>query len=167
MYFLTHPFPDEIGDVQKALSVHESGSFILQVRNPTSNQNAPGVGLHPSKRAEYPEEVIEENFGGSADGAGTGRKFVAPNPVGMLDFQGTEVLIIPEKHDADEVLDDTEEAKGSSRNHLKKRMPMTISTDLESAAKREASRMSAEDVLKELRLDEETFPCDALEGDWV
>lgn len=51
--------------------------------------------------------MIEHNFGGDADrvGAGAaGRKFVAPNPVGLLDFVGTEMLLIGEGKDAEDVL---------------------------------------------------------------
>jgi len=148
VYFLTHPAPEDLGDVQKELSIYPSGSFILQIRNPTSNQNPPNVGLSPSKRADYPETVIEKKFGGDADHA-AGRKFIAPNPVGLLDFEGTEMLIIPEKHKAEEILEEDAEK------------------EMERETGKDAEEMSVEDVLKELRLEEKTFPCNALEGDWI
>lgn len=40
-------------------------------------------------------------------------------------------------------------------------------TEMEDDAEHDARDMSSEDVLGELRLDEETFPCDVLEGDWL
>ncbi|KAG9002298.1 hypothetical protein FRB93_011724 [Tulasnella sp. JGI-2019a] len=154
VYFLTHPAEADLGDVQRELSIYSSGSLIIQVRNPTSSQNPPGVGLSPNKRADYPEEVIEHKFGGDADhGASCGRKFIAPNPVGLLDFVGTEMLLIGEKRDAEEVLKDGGEG--------------IVEEAMEQDAEQDAEEMKPEDVLKELRLDEETFPCDVLEGDWL
>lgn len=60
--------------------------------------------------------MIEERFGGDADHA-AGRKFVAANPVGLMDFVGAELLLIGDKHGAVEVLEeggggDEEVAKG-------------------------------------------------------
>ncbi|KAG8942129.1 hypothetical protein FRC03_003623, partial [Tulasnella sp. 419] len=40
LYHLSHPDPLTLGDVQKELSIHSSGSFILQIKNPTASDNA-------------------------------------------------------------------------------------------------------------------------------
>lgn len=32
LYYLTHPAPDKIGEIQEELSIYVSGSFIIQVR---------------------------------------------------------------------------------------------------------------------------------------
>lgn len=68
--------------------------------------------MRPDKKAQYGEEVVEEKFGGDAE-AGTGRRFIAPNPASMLDFEGTEMLMIPEKHEVDEIMTDEKTEQGS------------------------------------------------------
>jgi len=148
VYFLTHPSPDELGGIQKELSIYSSGSFIVQIKNPHAS-NPPQAGLPADKKADYGEDLIDEKFGGDAD-HGTGKRFIAPNPAGMLDFENTDMLMIPEKHDAEEILVDEKAEK-----------------ELEQAASHDANKMSPQSVLKELSLDEATFPCDALEGDWL
>jgi len=148
VYFLTHPSPNEVGSIQKELSIHESDSFIVQIKNPHAS-NPPQAGLPADKKADYGEELIEEKFGGDAD-HGTGKRFIAPNPAGMLDFENTEMLLIPEKHDAEEILADEKAEK-----------------ELEKAASDDAEKLSSQSVLKELRLNEAAFPCDALEGEWL
>ncbi|KAG9045371.1 hypothetical protein FS837_006440 [Tulasnella sp. UAMH 9824] len=148
LYYLTHPSPDEIGEVQEELSIYASGSFLIQIKNPKAS-NPPQAGLRRDKKADYGEELVEEKFGGDAE-AGTGRRFIAPNPASMLDFEGTEMLLIPEKHEVEEIMTDekTEQA-------------------IEKEATEEAHHLSPRDVLKELRLNEKTFPVTALEGDWL
>ncbi|KAG8918075.1 hypothetical protein FRC01_002057, partial [Tulasnella sp. 417] len=148
LYFLTHPSPEEIGEVQEELSIYASGSFIIQIKNPKAS-NPPQAGLRPDKKAEYGEEVIEEKFGGDAE-VGTGRRFIAPNPASMLDFEGTEMLMIPEKHEVDEIMTDEKTEQ-----------------EIEKEVTEEAHYLSPKDVLKELRLNEKTFPVTALEGDWL
>jgi len=61
------------------------------------------------------------------------------------------MLIIPEKHTAEEILQDEQSTE----------------QDIERDVETDVEKMSSEDVLKELRLDEKTFPCDVLEGDWL
>lgn len=43
LYYLTHPSPDKIGEVQEELSIYASGSFIIQVRMISA-----GVQGHPN-----------------------------------------------------------------------------------------------------------------------
>ncbi|KAG8990959.1 hypothetical protein FRB90_001531 [Tulasnella sp. 427] len=148
LYYLTHPSPADIGEVQEELSIYASGSFIVQIKNPKAS-NPPQAGLRPEKKAQYGDDVIDEKFGGDAE-RGTGRRFIAPNPASMLDFQGTEMLLIPEKHEVDEILTDEKAEQ-----------------EIEEESRNEAHYMSARDVLKELRLDEKTFPVTALEGNWL
>ncbi|KAG8907641.1 hypothetical protein FRB99_003103 [Tulasnella sp. 403] len=149
VYFLTHPKPEQMGGIQEELAIHMSGSLIIQVKNPSAS-NPPNVGLAKGKQAKYPEEVVEEKFGGDAD-HGAGKRFIAPNPAGVLDFEGSEVLLIPDKHSVDEIMEGEDK----------------IENELQSEAAHDADKMSAPSVLKELRLDEKTFPCAALEGDWL
>ncbi|KAG8947845.1 hypothetical protein FRC04_010203 [Tulasnella sp. 424] len=148
LYYLTHPAPDKIGEIQEELSIYVSGSFIIQIKNPKAS-NPPRAGLRPDKKAQYGEEVIAEKFGGDAE-TGTGRRFIAPNPASMLDFEGTEMLMIPEKRAVNEIMTDEKTEQ-----------------EIEKEATDEADNMSPKDVLNELGLNEKTFPVTALEGDWL
>ncbi|KAG8871733.1 hypothetical protein FRB97_008338, partial [Tulasnella sp. 331] len=62
----------------------------------------------------------------------------------------TELLLIGEGKDVDEVLKDEGDAE----------------QDMEQDARQDAKDVSPEEGLAELRWDEETLPCDALEGNW-
>ena len=124
VYFLTHPGKKEIGPIQKELSIYESGSFIIQVRpirssygigvhsavrqikNPKASTPA-NAGLRKDKRADYGDDILDDKFGGDAD-KGAGRRFIAPNPASMLDFTGSEMLMIPDKHNVDEIMEGAE-----------------------------------------------------------
>jgi hypothetical protein len=126
VYFLTHPAENEMGDVQKDFSIYFTASFIVQmnsvhladhvqqspaaqlqpqVRNPTSSQNPAG------KHANYLDEIVQEQFGGAAD-KGPGRKFVAVNPPGLMDFSGAQLLLIADKSDAKEILEEEKAEQG-------------------------------------------------------
>ena len=104
---MSHPSPSELGPVQEALSIYPSGSVIIQVKNPTSSSNPRGASLAESKRADYPDEIIDEVFGGDADGKG--RKFVPANPISLLNYDGAEILMIAEGKNAGEVLEKKDE----------------------------------------------------------
>jgi len=151
VYFLTHPGSKEIGPIQKELSIYESGSFIIQIKNPKASTPA-NAGLRKDKRADYGDDILDDKFGGDAD-KGAGRRFIAPNPASMLDFIGSEMLMIPDKHSVDEIM---EGAEGEQ-----------VEKAIERDVKMDEKKMSARSVLGELRLDEETFPCDALDGHWL
>ncbi|KAG9790873.1 hypothetical protein KCU88_g1222, partial [Aureobasidium melanogenum] len=78
-YIIT--IPSELGEVQKELGLHERGSFIMSVKNPTqpqpSNTNLP-------KDPEYPKEILDE-FGSLR------WKPLEPK---YLDYPNAQVLII-------------------------------------------------------------------------
>jgi hypothetical protein len=67
------------------------------------------VGLPASKHADYPDEVIQEQFGGDAD-KGPGRKFVAVNSSpALMDFSD---VLIADKSDMEEILEDEKAEQG-------------------------------------------------------
>jgi hypothetical protein len=53
--------PSDIGDVQNAFNITKEASFSLAVKNP-KKKGPPAVGLTPSEKAEFPEE-IQKKFG--------------------------------------------------------------------------------------------------------
>jgi len=143
-YHLSHPA--DRGEVQDMLGIYKSSSFVLQVKNPTTS-TPPQAGLDTNMKADYPKEIIKEDFGGAGDGKGL--RFVPANPVKLLDFKGAELLLIGNKTEIDEVLG-TEAAD-----------------DLITAADQDSIRLSAEQVMEELMMDSEKFPAEPLEGDWA
>lgn len=87
--------PDEPGEVQEELNIEREGSYILSVKNPEKG-NPSGAGLRPRQKADYPES-LQERFGD--------RRFIAADPVGLLDHEGAELLLIGAREDPEEELD--------------------------------------------------------------
>ncbi|EJU06110.1 hypothetical protein DACRYDRAFT_44669, partial [Dacryopinax primogenitus] len=143
-YQLSHP--QEQGEVQKALDIFPSSSFVLQVKNPTVSA-PPQAGLNPRERAQYPEEVIEAEFGGEGDGKGL--RFIPANPVKLLDFKGAEILLIADKKDIAEVVGEA------------------AAEQVEESAEEEGKELSEQMVMKELMMDVEKFTAEPLEGMWA
>ncbi|KZO94858.1 hypothetical protein CALVIDRAFT_538638 [Calocera viscosa TUFC12733] len=142
-YHLSHPAHP--GEVQKALDILPSSSFVIQVKNPTVSA-PPQAGLNPSARADYPEGVVDAEFGGEGDAKGL--RFVPANPVHLLDYKGAEILLIADKAEIGQVVG--EEAAGE------------VERDAEAD-----EGLSDEKVMQELRMHAEKFPAEALEGEWA
>ncbi|KAF8510197.1 hypothetical protein BU17DRAFT_98342 [Hysterangium stoloniferum] len=143
VYMLTHPIPP--GKPQEELGIETFSSFLLQVKNPTM-PSAPGVGLKREKRAKYPEEGMEEAFG---EGVGA-TKFAPTNPTTLIDYEGAELLLIGDKKDIGNIVQNKR-----------------ANEEMQTAVSEEAVNLSTDDVLRELSMDAEKFPPDALEGNWV
>lgn len=96
-YHLSHPTPENFGDVQKALGIHPASSFVLQVKNPLApNTGGVRVGLPGGRRAKFPERIMKEVFG-AAGGRGResfGLRFASVEREEMLDHEGAELLLI-------------------------------------------------------------------------
>lgn len=141
-YNLTHPATP--GEVQEELGIEASSSFLIQVKNP-DQPNPPNVGLKPDKKAKYPEEGKEETFGTGF----SARRFRPANPPTLLDYQGTEVLLVGDKKNLDTIL-----YEGSAQ-------------EMQQEADDESQTLTTEAVMREIMLDTEKFPTDALEGHWI
>jgi len=103
--------PHEPGEVQKAFNIEKEGSYIIAVKNP-SIPNPPGAGLQPEKKATFPEELAHK-FGN--------KRWIPLNPPTLLDFDGTELLIIAAKEDiVQEFGDKGEELEKDEIEDLKK-----------------------------------------------
>lgn len=99
-YHLSHPTPEDFGDVQKVLGIHPASSFVVQVKNPLApNTGGVRVGLPTSKRAEFPEYIMSDVFGAgnASDHKGReeyGLRFASVERKEMLDYEGVELLFI-------------------------------------------------------------------------
>ncbi len=80
----TLELPDEPGDVQRALNNVREGSSIVRVKNPET-PSPTGPGLDDSRRAKSPKR-LRERFGD--------RRFIDLDPPDLLDYEGSEILLI-------------------------------------------------------------------------
>lgn len=95
-YHLSHPTPDNFGEVQEALGIHPASSFIMQVKNPDAPASGPGQGLPRGRGAKFSDTIMKEVFGA---GGGRGResyglRFASVERREMLDYEGAELLFI-------------------------------------------------------------------------
>ncbi|KAJ8496125.1 hypothetical protein ONZ45_g12568 [Pleurotus djamor] len=148
--YISHP--KEMGDVQDALGIHKASSFVIQVKNPLAPNTGNQRTLPPSRRAEYPEEVLDDIFGRGKKGREAyGLRFVDCERIELLDYEGTELLLIASRGDAEGVDESLGEGRGQAMEHLEE----------------DESSESVHQVFKELGLDEDEFPQDALKGEWI
>lgn len=118
-YHLSHPPPDEMGDVQTSLGVHSASSFILQVKNPLAPANTPQQ-VH-SKPIEYPDWIMRDIFGASAGHGGAqtrgrqsyGLRFVSCETVELLEYKGAELLLIAAREGEEGLETSLGEGRGS------------------------------------------------------
>ncbi|KAI0073938.1 hypothetical protein K474DRAFT_1602416 [Panus rudis PR-1116 ss-1] len=157
-YHLSHPDYEHLGEVQKALGIHEASSFIVQIKNPLApNTGAGRTGLPSSKRAEYPDHIMKEVFGcGDGNEHSRGReeyglKFASIERRELLDYEGTELLFIAART-GDEGL---EASLGEGRGQAL------------AEAEHEETHEDIEQVLTELALDSKKIPAEPLKGEWI
>jgi hypothetical protein len=169
-YHLSHPA--EPGEVQAALGIAAAASFVLQLRNPrapaTAGQRA---GLSGEQKAEFPDEAMRAVFGVGEKGTDkdTGLRFASVNTAELLDFEGAELLFIAAHGDDEGVNQDLEGNRGEGKGRLL--CSLNIVADRLCAALKDAeeteSDLSVKTIFKELVLDAEQIPAEALEGSWI
>ena len=71
--------PTDLGDVQTALNLKEKGNYVLSVKNQAE------AGIRGERKAEYPKR-LQKRLGNL--------RFVAANPIELLNYAGVELLII-------------------------------------------------------------------------
>jgi len=77
-----------------ALGIQTATAFV---KNPLARTTSnPSVNHKPEKRAKYPEDVMREVFGmGDSKGREDyGLRFPSIETVGLLDYEGAELLLI-------------------------------------------------------------------------
>jgi hypothetical protein len=119
--------PREPGEAQRMLGIEREASYIVAVRNPDAPA-PPGMGLSEHQRADFPAE-LRERF--------DGRRFVALNPPGFLDYPGAEVVLIGASSEA--------------------------SAELGIELDAQAERLEDAHIFEELRLHPEDLPVEPLE----
>jgi len=91
VYVLEYPLESEKGDeVHQAFNLKREASYQFAVKNPTTPNPNPYVGLPESDRVKYPEELqkVFEN-----------RKWTPVNVPELLNFEGVEMILVGSSDD--------------------------------------------------------------------
>ncbi|EKM61403.1 uncharacterized protein PHACADRAFT_180527 [Phanerochaete carnosa HHB-10118-sp] len=153
-YHLSHPTPENFGEVQEALGIHQASSFVVQVKNPKAPNTAGfNVGLPDGRKADFPQDIMREVFGA---GGGKGResfglRFATVERSEMLDYEGAELLLIAARSGDDGLETSLKEGRGEALTELGEK----------------ESEESIDQVLKELAINAHNIPAEPLEGEWV
>jgi hypothetical protein len=86
--------PQQRGKVQKELRIEAEGSYALSIKNPKRSSPAK-TGLSASQKAIYPFQ-LQEKF--------ANRRFIPANPVELLDYPGTELIMVGAMEDVHQEL---------------------------------------------------------------
>ncbi|ACM18711.1 hypothetical protein Geob_0340 [Geotalea daltonii FRC-32] len=123
--------PEQPRQVQRALNIATEGSYIISVKNP-GKTSPPGTGLKSGQKAGYPQELLA---------AFRDRRFADADPPELLDYPGTELMLIG-----------AEEKPGEE-------LGIGLSTDKETGA--------SADIFTDLKLNRKEHPVKPLfEGKW-
>lgn len=117
-YYLSHPSPSGMGDVQKELGLSTASSFVIQVKNPS----APATGPQPvrGKGAEYPNWLMQSIFGSRAPGEGGpargrekyGLRFASCEVAELLDYLKAQLLMIAARPGEEGLEESLQEGRG-------------------------------------------------------
>ncbi|ESK90079.1 hypothetical protein Moror_7857 [Moniliophthora roreri MCA 2997] len=147
-YHLSHP--SSLGDVQTSLGIYEASSFVLQVKNPLAPATFPGQAS--GKGPEYPSHIMDTVFGKGRKGRESyGLRFASCETVELLDYEGAQLLFIA----AREGEEGLETSLGDGRGNALEEHEAKESTE------------PVDKVFKELALDLDMFPEDAIKGEWI
>jgi hypothetical protein len=86
--------PSHMGDVQEELQIEPEASYIVTVKNP-DQPSPPGVGLRGERQPNFPRQ-LEKRF--------RGRRFADVDPPELLDYEGTELVLIGADEDVSDEL---------------------------------------------------------------
>ncbi|GAA5903514.1 uncharacterized protein JCM6883_005026 [Sporobolomyces salmoneus] len=137
--------PHEMGEVQEALHIHPEGVFAIQVKNPEAPSNNPAVpNQDPSKHPQFPDS-LKSLFK---------TRYIPADPPALLDYPGTELLLLPSKHKVSEAIGDNAEKELEAEEK-----------ELESDIGKQENGNEAKKALKEMGL-EGLIEGKALEGHW-
>ncbi|GAA5824565.1 hypothetical protein JCM11251_000478 [Rhodosporidiobolus azoricus] len=137
--------PHEIGEVQEALNIHETGALTLQVKNPETESTNPAVRNQPaSKHPQYPPELSSLFT----------TRWIPATPPTLLSYPGAELLLLPSKHSPEEDLGDSAKEKLDEEEK-----------DVEKKIEGTEGKGEVEKALKELGM-KGLIEGKALEGHW-
>ncbi|KAF7768341.1 hypothetical protein Agabi119p4_7584 [Agaricus bisporus var. burnettii] len=156
-YHLSHPPPEEMGEVQSDLGIAIASSFVVQVKNPLAPATGPQAPR--GKGADYPERLMHDVFG-SAEGGdkeptrgreGYGLRFASCETIELMDFTHAQLLMIAAKPGEEGLEESLGEGRGEALSKLEE----------------EESKESIQRVFQELGEEVKNRPAEALEGQWI
>ncbi|KAK1216625.1 hypothetical protein PQX77_020745 [Marasmius sp. AFHP31] len=151
-YHISHPTEIEESSVQSTLGAHKASSFILQVRNPLAPASGPGQPGEGS--AKYPDNIMKGVFGkgGKRGRESYGLRFASCETPELLDYEGAQLLLIAARGGEEGL----EASLGDGRGDALKE------------DQQDDASQSVNQVFRELGLDKEDFPDDAIvSGEWI
>ncbi|KAK4057135.1 hypothetical protein OIO90_001630 [Microbotryomycetes sp. JL221] len=149
--------PHDLGKVQQDLHIEHEGAFQVQVKNPSAPSTNPRVPDQPAdKQPKYPK-VLADLFT---------TRYIPSNPPALLNYAGTELLLLPSKRDVVELLG--QDGEQELQKELEHEMPSANvkheQTD-DNGEHDEQAREEARQALEEVGL-EGQIEGKALEGYW-
>ena len=112
--------PEKPREAQREFRIEEQASYIISVKNP-EKPSPPQVGLRGEQKADYPHE-LQQVF--------RDRRFADVDPPELLDYAGTEIMLIgarenaselgvelPAEHETDKTADIFRDLKLNRQNH--------------------------------------------------
>jgi hypothetical protein len=84
--------PKHPGPAERELNTKREASYIIAVKNPTAPTPS-NAGLSPDHEARFPKHLLEK-FAGC--------RWVAVDPPDFLDYEGTELVLIGARENAEE-----------------------------------------------------------------
>lgn len=76
--------PKHPSEAQHDLRIEEEGSYIMTIKNP-EKPSPPGAGLRRNQKVDLPKR-LQEKF--------EGRRFINVDPAELLDYEGTEFILV-------------------------------------------------------------------------
>lgn len=172
-YHLSHPTPENLGEVHAELGIYTASSFVVQIKNPlappTGDQR---VGLPSNRRADFPEDIMTEVFGkgGSRGRESFGLRFASVERSEMLNYEGTELLLIAARGGEKGLETSLEDGRGAGMSKIMLEMGHSPSFSLRAALK-EIEEIEGNEtvktILKELGMEKEKILVLPLEGQWL
>lgn len=86
--------PRHPGPAERELNTKREAGYIIAVKNPTAPTPS-NTGLSPDHEARFPKHLLEKF---------AGRRWVAVDPPDFLDYEGTELVLIGARENAEEEL---------------------------------------------------------------
>ncbi|KAF9478230.1 hypothetical protein BDN70DRAFT_880182 [Pholiota conissans] len=155
-YHVSHPKPEDMGDVQEELGIYPASSFVLQVRNPLAPPQGP-IQLH-STPADYPEWIMRGVFGASDGGEkhakgreDFGLRFASCETPELLNYKNAQILLIAAREGEEGLEKSLGEGRGVALSEVEQK----------------EGHESIRQVFEELKLDISKFPAEPLEGSWA
>lgn len=130
--------PHTVTSLHKAFKLQHEGSFVITVKNP-KHPSPNFIGLKDKDKPRLPED-LQRLF--------EDRKFMPVNPPRLIDYPGSEIIMVGAKADIAKELEQ-------------------VGEEVEELAEKESRKLSAQTLYKQLHLSRAHLPVTPLKGKWA